>query len=163
MSDFTPKHDRISTLEWKTVVQNVPIVSVDLVVNSSEGIVLGRRQNAPARGEWFVPGGRVHKHERLDDAARRIAKEELGVDIKIVEALGAYEHLYPDAELCGVGGKHYIANGFVVETEAGVGDVSPDDQHSDVRMFGIDELPEDLHKYTAAYLRDATMLSYGER
>ncbi|MFD1646124.1 NUDIX domain-containing protein [Haloarchaeobius litoreus] len=156
MSEFTPRHDRIPNDEWETVVRNVPIVSIDLVVRSADGIVLGERTNEPAKGEWFVPGGRVHKHERLVDAARRVASEELGVDVEVVEKLGAYEHLYHEAELDGVGGKHYLANGFVVETDAGIDEMTLDDQHGDVRAFAPGDIPADLHEYTAAYLHDAT-------
>lgn len=160
MSEFTPKHDRIPDEEWETVVRNVPIVSVDLVVSSADGIVLGKRTNEPAKGEWFVPGGRVHKHERLVDAARRVANEELGVDVEVVEALGAYEHLYHEAELDDVGGKHYLANGFVVETDISVDEMAIDDQHGGLRSFEPAKMPTDLNEYAAAYLRDANGVEY---
>ena len=160
MSEFTPIHDRVPDDEWETIVRNVPIVSVDLVVQSADGVVLGKRTNAPAKGEWFVLGGRVHKHERLTEAVYRVAREELGVDVEIVEQLGAYEHLYHTAEMDAVGGKHYLANGFVVETDATVEELQLDDQHGDVRAFDPETLPTDLHKYTAAYLRDASSVPY---
>lgn len=155
MSDeepFVPNTGRISANEWRTIVKNVPIVSVDLVVLDDGGVVLGKRQNRPAKGEWFVPGGRVYKHERLEDAVHRIAREELGVKVEIVERLGAYEHLYHDAELDGVSGKHYLANGFVVKTDGG--EVNRDDQHTEMRVF--EETPDDLHEYVEAYFRDTT-------
>jgi colanic acid biosynthesis protein WcaH len=160
MSDFTPKHDQIADDDWETVIRNVPIVSIDLVVQSADGVILGKRTNEPAKGEWFVPGGRVHKHERLVDATHRVANAELGIDVKIVERLGSYEHRYHDAELEGVGGKHYLANGFVVETDATVGDMTFDDQHGDVRAFAPAGLPVDLHENTAAYLIDSDTVTY---
>lgn len=76
MSEFTPSHDRIPDRVWETIVRNVPIVSVDLVVRSPDGVILTKRMNEPAKGEWFVPGGRVHKHERLTDAVHRVASED---------------------------------------------------------------------------------------
>lgn len=160
MSKLPPKHDRIPQDEWETVVRNVPIVSIDLVVQSADGIILGERTNEPAKGEWFVPGGRVHKHEKLVDAARRVGREEVGIEPNITERLGAYEHRYHNAEIEGVGGKHYLAIGFVVETDAAVRNMSFDDQHGDVRAFAPAELPSDLHKYTAAYLQDADAVAY---
>lgn len=36
--------------EWRTVVANVPLVSVDLVVEYDGGILLGRRENEPVKG-----------------------------------------------------------------------------------------------------------------
>jgi colanic acid biosynthesis protein WcaH len=153
--------DWIPPEEWATVVRNVPIVSVDLVVRSPDGVVLGKRVNEPAKGEWFVPGGRVHKHERLTDAVHRLAGEELGVvDVTIRESLGAYEHLYDTSDVDGSDGKHYLANGFVVETDVGVAEMELDDQHGEVRAFEPEALPGDLHEYTAAYLRDADAVAH---
>ena len=46
----------IPSEEW-AVVDNVPLVSVDLVAKHDGGVLLGRHENEPAKGEWFVPGG----------------------------------------------------------------------------------------------------------
>jgi colanic acid biosynthesis protein WcaH len=143
MSEWIPDE------EWETIVENVPVVSVDLVVECPEGIVLGTRTNEPAKGEWFVPGGRVRKGERLEAAAHRIADEELGVSGEIQEALGAFEHFY---ETSAVGcSKHYVAHGYHVRTEATT--FTPDGQHSEVAVF--EEPPSELHEYVAAYLAEA--------
>jgi colanic acid biosynthesis protein WcaH len=139
---------------WETIVRNVPIVSVDLVVLTGTEVVLAERQNRPAKGEWFVPGGRVHKGERLEAAVHRVAREELGIGVEIRASLGAYEHLYAEAEV-GVaesGGKHYLANAFVVETTDEP--TAADAQHGAVRTFGTP--PSDLHPYVRTYLDDAS-------
>lgn len=73
MGDTTPS-DRSHLVEreayindetWKSIVQSMPIPSVDLVVKCPDGILLGKRVNEPAKGEWFVPGGRIQKGEPL--------------------------------------------------------------------------------------------------
>jgi colanic acid biosynthesis protein WcaH len=151
----------ISDDEWATIVRNVPIVSVDLVVQSADGLILGKRRNEPAKGEWFVPGGRIHKYERLTEAVHRLAHEELGIDeITIQQSLGVYEHIYEASNIADSDGKHYLANGFVVKTDAVISEITHDDQHSDVRAFDPSNLPADLHEYTAAYLRDADAVVY---
>ena len=142
----------ISDEEWEIIVRNVPIVSVDLVVLHDDGVVLGKRKNEPAKGEWFVPGGRVRKHERLRDAVHRIGKEELGVDVEIIEFLGTYEHFYDTADVAPSEGKHYLANGFVVRTTGE--ELAPDSQHETVRTFHTP--PEGLHRYVEQYLEDAS-------
>jgi colanic acid biosynthesis protein WcaH len=144
----------ISVEEWRTIVANVPIVSVDLVVLHDGGVVLGRRTNEPAKGEWFVPGGRVRKGERLEEAVYRVAQEELGVDVTIRERLGAYEHLYETSDVEGVESKHYVANGFVVEALADP--TVADGQHDDIRLF--QERPAECHDYIAAYLDESKVL-----
>lgn len=36
--------------EWRTIVANVPVVSVDLPIRTDEGLLFGTRTNEPA--EW---------------------------------------------------------------------------------------------------------------
>ncbi|TKX46011.1 MULTISPECIES: GDP-mannose mannosyl hydrolase [unclassified Halorubrum] len=146
--------ERIPDDVWAEVVKHMPIPSVDLVVRCADGILLAKRQNEPAKGEWFVPGGRVRKGEPLSEAVERVAQEELGVGVSIEERLGAYDHLYDTSDVDESGGKHYVANGFLVtpETEA----FALDGQHSDFSIFAVDSLP-DLHPYVEAYLRAASI------
>jgi len=134
--------------EWRTIIENVPLVSVDLVVEYDGGILLGKRENEPAKGEWFVPGGTVLKNERLSEAVHRVATEELGCAVDIVESLGTFEHFYETSELPEVDSKHYVANGFIVrpKSEPVVGD----DQHGALRVFS-EPYPE-LHPYVQRYL-----------
>lgn len=138
--------------EWESIVRNVPIVSVDLVVLTDDGLVLAKRTNEPAKGEWFVPGGRVRKGERLEDAVHRVAREELGIEVEIIESLGAYEHLYPESDVDGSGGKHYLANGFVVRAESRKFTI--DDQHETIRVF--EDPLKDIHPYVRGYFKDSS-------
>jgi hypothetical protein len=68
--------------EWRTIVANVPIVSIDLLIRTDDGLVFGKRTNEPAKGYWFPSGGRVRKFE---------AREECGLEAEIVESFGAFE------------------------------------------------------------------------
>jgi colanic acid biosynthesis protein WcaH len=145
MSEWIPAE------QWKTIVRNVPIVSVDLVVESPAGIVLGKRMNHPAKGEWFVPGGRVEKNERLSEAVDRVAAEELSATVELVERLGVYEHFYEHSEVGET--KHYVAHGFHVRTDKTA--FEPDTQHDAIRAF--EQPPADLHEYVDAYLDAAAV------
>ena len=142
--------------EWAVIVRNMPIVSVDLVVEQDGGVVLGKRTNRPAKGEWFVPGGTVLKHERLADAVHRVAREELGTTVRIERQLGVYEHFYDIADIPDVGGKHYVPVAYVVRPEDD--DFRPDDQHAEIRTFQPPFDGLDLHPYIREYLRDAGLL-----
>ncbi|WP_332897141.1 GDP-mannose mannosyl hydrolase [Haladaptatus sp. CMSO5] len=144
----------ISPEEWHTIVENVPIVSVDLLVVYEGKLVFGKRQNEPAKDYWFVPGGRVYKGETREEAAHRIAEQELGLEIEIVESLGAYEHFYDTADVAGVDSKHYLANGYVVTCLSG--ELEADDQHESLRLFNSPPTP--LHEYIKQFLTDATSL-----
>ncbi|QCC52200.1 NUDIX domain-containing protein [Halapricum salinum] len=145
----------LSDETWETVVRSVPLVSVDLVVHYDGGVILGKRTNEPAKGEWFVPGGTVRKHESLEDAVQRVANEELGVGVTIERRLGVYEHVYDVADIEDAGGKHYVPIGFEVRAESD--SLDPDDQHADLQVF---EPPFeiDLHPYVRQYLEDAGVM-----
>lgn len=144
---------RLPTDVWETVVRSMPIPSVDLVVETPDGIVLARRSNEPAKGEWFVPGGRIHKCEPIEDAVHRVAREELGLDVTIEARLGTYDHFYDVSDVDGTG-KHYVAHGFLVSTAET--QFALDDQHEAVRVFS--ERPPDVHEYVDAYLDAADVL-----
>lgn len=48
---------RLSPEQFLTVIDNAPLVSIDLIIrNPSRAILMGRRINEPAKGAWFVPG-----------------------------------------------------------------------------------------------------------
>lgn len=154
---------RIPDDQWATIVDNVPIVSVDLVVHDDGGIVLGKRQNEPGRGDWFVPGGTVRKNESLDEAVHRIADEELGVSVRIDRRLGAYEHFWDVADTGSEDGKHYVPIGYEVSVTDGA--LETDAQHSDLQTFyppSSNRSPPlvdlDLHPYVRDYLADAGVL-----
>jgi len=136
---------------WSDIVEHVPIPSVDLLVVTDDGLLLAKRQNEPAKSEWFVPGGRIYKGESLEGAAHRVAREELGVDVMIEEKLDAYDHRYETADVDDVGGKHYVAHGYVVRPESDT--IRLDEQHSDAKYFGFDALPS-VHPNVTAYLDD---------
>lgn len=55
-------------------------------------ILMTRRSIAPAIGQWHTPGGTVLKGETLEMTVKRVAKEELGVSVKVVKFLGVIEY-----------------------------------------------------------------------
>lgn len=51
---------------FETVVASTPLISIDLLVKNKKGeYLLGLRNNRPAQGYWFVPGGRIQKTKHL--------------------------------------------------------------------------------------------------
>ncbi|MEJ1969208.1 MAG: NUDIX domain-containing protein [Rhizomicrobium sp.] len=69
-----------STAGYDPTDYDRPSVTVDLVLMSvaEQAIqaLLLRREAAPAKGKWALPGGFVRMNETLDDAARRIARDK---------------------------------------------------------------------------------------
>jgi len=137
------------------VVANTPLVSIDLIVKNEAGqVLLGRRTNQPAKGYWFVPGGRILKNERLDEAFLRLSGEELGFSVPSARSrfLGVYEHLYPDSSFDPNVGTHYVVLGYELITNLKL-DALPKKQHNDYQWFKIEELlaSHNVHANTKAY------------
>lgn len=42
---------------FKIIVENTPLVSIDLCIISDSQILLGKRNSQPLRGMWFTPRG----------------------------------------------------------------------------------------------------------
>ncbi|MFB6140062.1 MAG: NUDIX domain-containing protein [Halosimplex sp.] len=148
-------HDEfIPEAEFATVLERVPQVCVEVVLEreADEGVLVARRTNEPAKGEWFWPGGRLYKGERLDDAARRVAREELGVDVALEGRLGVYEHFWDRSRIDGVDSRHTVNIVYRVrQTDPDAG-IELDEQHDDYRFVTGDE--DGLHEYVRAYLAD---------
>jgi colanic acid biosynthesis protein WcaH len=97
----------------------MPIVCVDcLVVNDRGEFLLVKRENEPLRGEYWVPGGRVHKGERLIDAVHRKMREEIGVDVDIVENVGFFEFFHERTKENAEGGVHSISFLYLVKPKS---------------------------------------------
>ncbi len=68
----------ISIDKFKIIVDNTPLVSIDFIIENSEGnYLLGKRVNEPACGYWFMLGGRIFKNEKIEDAIKRLSKRNL--------------------------------------------------------------------------------------
>jgi ADP-ribose pyrophosphatase YjhB (NUDIX family) len=67
---------------WRQVKRSIPIPCADILLeNSKREVLLGWRKIPPYRNVWALPGGRVHKGERLREMSSRILSEyNLSVD-----------------------------------------------------------------------------------
>lgn len=62
---------------------NRPLIGVGMVVFKDDRVLLVRRGKPPRQGQWSLPGGRQRLGERIEEAARREAAEEAGIEIEV--------------------------------------------------------------------------------
>lgn len=139
----------------------LPLVSVDLYVTlpvaSQPCLLLGLRNNRPAQGWWFTPGGRVRKGETVPHALARVALEELGCALEHAQAprlLGVWDHIYPDSAFNPNAGTHYVNLAYTLALpcldEAPLpASTTPGAQHSQWRWQPLHEVvaAPDVHPY----------------
>jgi ADP-ribose pyrophosphatase YjhB (NUDIX family) len=78
--------------EYEQIYARVPRLKVELVIVSSQGVLLMRNEAGAGHELWHLPGGTVRFGELLTDAVTRVAKEELGVEITIDRLCGYVEY-----------------------------------------------------------------------
>lgn len=121
--------------EFKAIYEKVPRVSVDLVIPHDGGIALTLRSLPSYHNQWHLPGGTAYYKERLTDTVKRIAKEELGLDVVIGELLGYIEYHSEEKER----GFGYTISLVFACKQIG-GEVQLDEGSSEMR--GFTELPD---------------------
>ena len=126
---------------YRTIVGTMPILCVDCVIVNKKGqYLLVKRQNPTLKSEWWVPGGRVYKGEKLGCAIRRKVKEALGIKLKNVVPLGYYEDEFEENPLNVESGLHSL--GIVFQAEPKSLDIKLDGQIDEWKFF--DKLPNRL-------------------
>ncbi len=121
-----------------------PKVATGTLFRLNGGVLLVRRAIEPSYGKWVFPGGYVDRGESLEAAAIREAKEECGLDVRLVRLLGAYSYT----------GNPVILT--VYEGEVTGGSLAIDDESLDARSFPPAEIPWDQLAFpsTRAALQD---------
>jgi len=67
---------------FEKILEYAVIPTFDLIFhNKDRGVVLVRRKIAPYRGIWALPGLRMFKPESIEDTLKRIARQEIGIEI----------------------------------------------------------------------------------
>ena len=120
-----------------------PFPTVDIIIEVVDGIVLIKRRNPPPG--WAIPGGFVDYGESVESAAIREAKEETGLDVRLIRLLGVYSDPGRDPR------SHTISTVFVATAS---GRPVADDDAAEAGVFTEDTLPKDMAFDHRAILED---------
>lgn len=83
----------LSRKEFNAIYAKVPRLCVELVIQNDDGILFTLRKDYGWEGLWHLPGGTLYYNETISNSIHRIAKDELGVKVKIKNFLGYKEYL----------------------------------------------------------------------
>lgn len=110
-----------------------PIPTVDIIIEYRGGVILIKRKNPPEG--WALPGGFVDYGESLESAAIREAKEETGLDIKLVRQFHTYSDPKRDSR------HHSITTVYIAKAE---GDAKAGDDAGEIGIFSRESLPKNI-------------------
>lgn len=160
----------LSDQEFLEVITRTPLVSIDLVVRDPKNrILLGRRINEPAKGKWFVPGGRIRKGENLEDAFQRVCLTEIKESHTKSEArlVGVFTHMHEKNVFLMEGiSTHYVVLAFELRFGEGF-ELRETEQHSEFRWFTSEEVDPpkgknaypDVHEFVVPYFCDPSQMT----
>ncbi len=136
---------------YNQILKAVPITCVDVAIRFENRVLLVKRQDHPAKGQWWVPGGRVVKGEMMVEAAIRKAKEEVGLSCYAGPIIHTAETIFPDGPYHIP--VHSINSCFFMYPETANVQVKLDDHHQLHKW--VTDIPRGLHPYVEQCLTGA--------
>ena len=79
---------------YSKFVELMPITCVDILIHEEDKLLFVKRNQEPAKGKWWVVGGRLHKDETMEQCAIRKCKEEVGLDVVLEKRIGVYDEFF---------------------------------------------------------------------
>jgi ADP-ribose pyrophosphatase YjhB (NUDIX family) len=110
-----------------------PIAAAAAVILESDRILLCHRDSSVFRGRWSIPAGFCEEDETVEQGAVREAKEEVGLDVEIVDLVDANSGFE-------VEGRPVVGVYFRARPIAGA--IVPGDDVDDARFFPLDDVPD---------------------
>jgi len=142
MNSTEKQNSYLSEKLFNRIMKCLPIVSVEAMIVTDDGLLLLKRNNKPVKGEWWFPGGRIHKGESLLDALRREVKEETNLEISNCKLINVYSRVLPE--------RHDITIAYLCSCS---GKVILNMEHIEYAFFK--QLPRDLHLCMREVVRDS--------
>lgn len=120
-----------------------------ILTNDKNQILLAKRQNTGYMdGLWALPAGHLEKGETLEDAVKREAEEEIGVEPIDCQYIYTLHRIAAE----NIGQKDYLDFFFVASEYEGKIENKEPEKCSELNWFNLDDLPEDIVPYISLAL-----------
>jgi ADP-ribose pyrophosphatase YjhB (NUDIX family) len=123
---------------YAEVLHWMPICCVDTLITRGNRFLLTLRRHQPQAGHWWIQGGRLRKGESLEDAAKRTAKGETGLDVTLLACLGTFSTAF-DSSAHANATTHTVNTTFLGSVSEANGDPQVDSAHDEYRWWPMDE------------------------
>ncbi len=132
---FIPEHT------YKEIINYMPIMCIDFLIVHENSVLLGKRNNEPAKWVWFVPWWRILKAETQKEAQKRKLLEETWINIDkdlTIILLGVYDTIFDKNAFSNDQLTHTINITYIVQLTDKYIDISTDDQNEVLKWFDMD-------------------------
>jgi len=127
---------------YELITDLIPIPSVEAIISKGNSLLFLRRQNNPAKGQWWFPGGRIRKGETLEEVLYREVKEETGLELIKSKLVNVYSRIFDE--------RHDITIAYLCKCKEDK--IVLNDEHSEYRYFK--SLPKTIHPYLIQVIQD---------
>ena len=137
---------RICRVYWK--IAKPITVGVRIMLIKDEKILLVKHTY---QNSWYLPGGRVKKGERLDQAIIREVSEELGSELGCFKLFGTYSNFFEHKN------DHivlFFSNDYTISGET-------DSEVEQYQLFDLDNLPSDISPGTKRRIEEYINDTFG--
>lgn len=108
------------------------------ILNDKNELLLLQRNKAPEKGYWSIPGGKLEMFETFEEAVKREIKEEVDVNIDIIDMLGLCDHIIKEEQ------KHWVAPSYLCKIAKGDAKNMEPLKHLELRWFSLEQLPTNI-------------------
>ena len=145
--------------EYYDIIKKTTLTSIDIYFIKNNKVLVGKRNNNPAKNFLFTPGCRTFKCEKQMEGLKRVAKKELGLSInpKKCKLIGIYDHIYQNNFRDDKTKTHYVDVAYSYEINNDeLNNITLDDQHDNYIMVDINKALENnlIHDYVKITLKD---------
>ena len=131
-----PDPDRPACPNCGFVHYENPAPTVQAWIDRDGEFLALRRNQEPMKGEWNMPGGFVEQGETGAEAAAREVREETGLEIEVVESLGAFPSTYGPGD----DAQPLLGLAFLCRITGGAEEIS--DESEKAEWFSLADFPE---------------------
>jgi colanic acid biosynthesis protein WcaH len=155
---------KLTKEDFYLVIEKTPLVSVDFFITTKDNkVLLGYRNNDPAYGTYFTPGGVIYKNEIINDSIRRVLKNEIGLDYELLKKYitfnKVYTHIYPNNFKDNIFSTHYVCLSYHIKLPLNSYEyiINPqDEQHDKIVWYDYDYIlkSNSVHHYVKEMVSD---------
>ncbi|VVB76918.1 ADP-ribose pyrophosphatase [uncultured archaeon] len=135
---------------YARIRMSIPIFYVNAIIRTRDGVLLGKRNNEPAKGKIWYIRGRVWLGETPERAVLRKVKEETGLNARVSDFVGLYSTVFKDDKTTQTMNAVYVVDAIG-------GRLQMDRRHSE--FVFLKSIGRNLHPYIKRTLSDSKVFA----